>query len=184
MVDSLLKRIAIGDKAAVQQCLKQYGGLVWSLSRRMTTTAEDAEDATQDIFLDLWKHASKFDPAKSSEATFIAMIARRRLIDRMRSSGRTPKMESIEIAGELHGGRVDESIDAGIDANRALTALAGLDPTHREAIWLSVVLGLTHREIAEKMGLPLGTVKTNIRRGLLRVREMLGVSSDASGEIL
>ena len=104
MVDSILKRIAIGDKAAVQQCLKQYGGLVWSLSRRMTTTAEDAEDATQDIFLDLWKHASKFDPAKSSEATFIAMIARRRLIDRMRSSGRTPKMESIEIAeiGRAH----------------------------------------------------------------------------------
>ena len=184
MVDSVLKRIAIGDKAAVQQCLKQYGGLVWSLSRRMTTNAEDAEDATQDIFLDLWKHASKFDPAKSSEATFIAMIARRRLIDRMRSSGRTPKMESIEIAEELHGGMVDESIDKGIDANRALTALAGLDPTHREAIRLSVVLGLTHREISEKMGLPLGTVKTNIRRGLLRVREMLGVSSDTSGEIL
>ena len=93
-------------------------------------------------------------------------------------------MESIEIAEELHGGRVGESIDAGIDANRALKALAGLDPTHREAIRLSVVLGLTHREIAEKMGLPLGTVKTNIRRGLLRVREMLGVNSDASGEIL
>ena len=74
--EAILNRIANGDQDAVQECLKTYGGLVWSLARRMLRNSDDAEDAVQEIFVDIWKNAGRFDPSQSSETTFIAMIAR------------------------------------------------------------------------------------------------------------
>ena len=88
MAEGVLKRIAAGERAAVDECLKKYGGLVWSLARRMLRNQDDAEDAVQEIFVDVWKNAGRFDEAQASETTFIAMIARRRIIDRIRTSTR------------------------------------------------------------------------------------------------
>ena len=85
---TLLQRIAKGDASAVQECMETYGNLVWSLARRYSESAADAEDATQEIFLDIWKSAGRFDPERGKETTFIATIARRRLIDRVRAAGR------------------------------------------------------------------------------------------------
>ena len=82
--DSLLNRVAAGEMAAMQECINQYGGLVWSLARRFSASAADAEDAVQEVFITLWKYASRFDESKGSETTFVSMIARRRLIDRLR----------------------------------------------------------------------------------------------------
>src|SRR5687768_17786487 len=90
---SLLARVAQGDALAGREVLARYGGLVWSIARRFE--AGDAEDAVQEIFLDLWKSAARFDPAIASEAAFIAMIARRRLIDRKRTRRRRPTTEDI-----------------------------------------------------------------------------------------
>jgi RNA polymerase sigma-70 factor (ECF subfamily) len=84
VAQAILKRIAAGDKTAVQDCLDSYGGLVWSLARRMSPNTNEAEDAVQEIFIDVWKNAARFDESQSSETTFVAMIARRRLIDRLR----------------------------------------------------------------------------------------------------
>ncbi|HTK36951.1 MAG TPA: sigma-70 family RNA polymerase sigma factor, partial [Pyrinomonadaceae bacterium] len=84
MAQAILQRIAAGDRTAVQDCLDTYGGLVWSIARKMLRSNEDTEDAVQEIFVDIWKNAERYDDAQSSETTFIAMIARRRLIDRIR----------------------------------------------------------------------------------------------------
>ena len=94
-VTNVLHRVAAGDRAAVRECLARYGGLVWSLVRRSTSDAAEAEDAVQEIFVDVWQSASRFDPAVASEATFIAMIARRRLIDRARRRNRDGSGDQI-----------------------------------------------------------------------------------------
>src|ERR1041385_2281154 len=90
---ALLARVAGGDPRAVRDCIARYGGLVWSIARRFE--AADAEDAVQEIFLDLWKSAARFDGRIASEAAFVAMIARRRLIDRKRTRGRRPTIQPV-----------------------------------------------------------------------------------------
>ncbi|HEY1068798.1 MAG TPA: sigma-70 family RNA polymerase sigma factor, partial [Pirellulales bacterium] len=91
MPDVLLPRVAAGQPSAVDECLARYGGLVWSLARRHTNNTSDAEDAVQEIFIDLWRSAARFNPQAASEATFVAMIARRRLIDRRRKQSSAPQ---------------------------------------------------------------------------------------------
>ena len=102
-VDSVLKRIAEGDESAVKECLSRYGGLVWSLARRFCASTGDAEDAVQLIFTEIWKSAHRFDPSLSSEKNFVAMIARRLLISRLRSAKRQPEQVALEPAIELPG---------------------------------------------------------------------------------
>lgn len=173
LADSLLQRIAGGDKAAVGLVLDRYGGLVWSLARRAFPNVSDAEEAVQEIFLEVWRTAARYDPAIAAEATFIAMIARRRLIDRRRKVGRT--IETTAMAVEP-GGVPDRDLDraeVGDDALRASEALATLSPEQQRVLRLSVIQGLSHEKIAAATGLPLGTVKTHVRRGLIRVREVL-----------
>jgi len=82
--ESVLQRIADGDPAALSECISRYGGLIWSLSQRLTDARFDAENATLDIFLQIWRRAAEFDPVEGSEIVFVAMIARRTLIDRRR----------------------------------------------------------------------------------------------------
>src|SRR5690606_24550621 len=89
--DSVMPRVAAGDPAAMEDCLTRYGGLVWSLARRFSPTNADAEDAVQEVFIEVWRHADRYDESIASEPTFIAMIARRRLIDRQRRRDRQPK---------------------------------------------------------------------------------------------
>ena len=154
----------------MQECLDRYGGLVWSMARRYAPA--EAEDAVQEIFVDLWKSAGRFDPAVASEAAFIAVISRRRLIDRVRASKRTPAAARAAAA-------VPEGIDPGAspercaEAAQAVRALDALRPEQREVLLLAACQGLSHDEIAERTGIPLGTVKAHVRRGLLRVRSAL-----------
>ena len=138
MAEAILKRIAEGDAAAVQDCLKKYGGLVWSLARRMLRNSDDAEDAVQEIFVDVWKNAARFDEAKSSETTFIAMIARRRLIDKIRYATRRISADSLDdvllepftradkTLETMHRGRTGRRGDAKLPA-RAAAGAAALD---------------------------------------------------------
>ncbi len=177
MAESILHRIADKDQTAVQDCLKKYGGLVWSLARRMSTNTEDAEDAVQEIFIDVWKNAERFDESQSSETTFIAMIARRRLIDRLRYAKRRIAPDSLEDIVAEPANRADEEMQTNIEAKDAARALQTLRPEQRQVLQLSIVQGLSHQEISEATGMPLGTVKTHARRGILQVREFLGMSS-------
>jgi RNA polymerase sigma-70 factor, ECF subfamily len=173
---AILQKIATGDKTAVQECLRAYGGLVWSLARRMSPNLDDAEDAVQEIFVDIWKNADKFDETKSSETTFIAMIARRRLIDRIRKVNRSPKSDSIEDMLVEPQNRFDESMQVSVEAKQAAKALETLRPEQRQVLQLSIYHGYSHQEISDALQMPIGTVKTHARRGIIQVREVLGVS--------
>jgi RNA polymerase sigma-70 factor (ECF subfamily) len=173
VTETLLERIAAGDAAAVRECMDAYGNLVWALARRLSASAADAEDATQEIFLEIWKSAARYDPSVASEAVFIATIARRRLIDRLRARKRRPVTEEFDE----ERASPQEQADAGAlaaEASIAGRALAQLGDAQREIVLLGIVDGLTHSEIAVATGKPLGTVKTQMRRGLIRIRELLG----------
>lgn len=173
MPKSILYRIASGDKTAVKDCLKQYGGLVWSLAKRMLPNQNDAEDAVQEIFIDVWKNAERFDETQSSETTFIAMLARRRLIDRLRKSNRQPGIDSIEDVVFEPAERNDLDIHTSIEAKEAAEVIRDLRPEQQKVLYLSICQGLSHQEIADLTGMPIGTVKTHARRGLIEVREIL-----------
>ncbi len=173
---SVLERIAAGDDAAVQECVDRFGGLVWSLARRTLSDAADAEDAVQEVFIEVWKHAGRYDPGAGSEATFVATIARRRLIDRLRKRGRRPDVAPIEEAERLPSPEEVDRVEARDEAARVVAAMGELKPDAQRAIRLALEHGLTHQEIAERTGMPLGTVKTHIRRGLIHLRESLGVT--------
>ena len=165
----LMGRVAAGDAVAMRECVARYGNLIWSIARRFDSN--DAEDAVQEIFLDLWKSAARFDPLIASETAFIAMIARRRLIDRRRASRRRPTTEQMPESPQM----VDPgaSPDACAEAGKAARALQTLRPEQRQVLVLSTVDGLSHSEIAAQTGMPLGTVKAHARRGLLSIRAAL-----------
>ena len=171
---SKLERIAGGDAAAVQECIRDYGKAVWSLALRLSPTHADAEDATQEIFLDVWKSAARFNPAKGSELGFIMTIARRRLIDRIRRTKARPMTEPEELLPASEALTSDSaSPELSTEVSMAVKALDELSVEQRRVISMSVFQGLTHREIAEITGKPLGTVKTLIRRGLIQIRRDL-----------
>lgn len=176
---TILQRIADGDQNAVQECLKSYGGLVWSLARRMLRNTDDAEDAVQEIFLDVWKNAERFDQSQASETTFIAMIARRRLIDRIRHLQRRITADSIDDVLAEPSVRSDKTLETSVEAREAAKAMDQLRPEQRQVLQLSIVHGLSHQEIADATGMPLGTVKTHARRGIIQVREILGLGENA-----
>ena len=168
----LLPRIAAGDESAVRECVARYGALVLAVAKRWSPDATEAEDATQDVFFDLWRFASRFDPARSSERGFVAMIARRRLIDRHRQRTRRVTTESLPEGFDLP---VDEpdSGDRVSDALSAQEVLALLSPQQRRFIERHLLDGKTHDEIARESNVPLGTVKSHIHRGIQKARALL-----------
>ncbi len=172
---ALLARVAAGDRAAMRECLQQYGGLVWSLARRFEIS--DAEDAVQEIFVEVWKSAARFDAAIASESVFIGMIARRRLIDRRRTRGRRPMTE--QIADEPLHVAPGSGPETCAEASQAARALDLLKPEQRRVVVLATCHGMSHGEIAEETGMPLGTVKAHVRRGLMSIRAaLMGVQEE------
>jgi RNA polymerase sigma factor (sigma-70 family) len=176
VTESILNRVGRGDVAAVSECMERFGGLVWSVARRYCTNAAEAEDAVQEIFIDLWRSAARFDATIASETTFVAMIARRRLIDRGRRKARRPESAMIPetVADSPQGpGGSPAMTEISEDARLATDALATLRPEQQRVLQLSIFHGASHEQIARSTGLPLGTVKTHARRGLIRMRELL-----------
>lgn len=170
---NLLERIASGDPSAVDGCLEKYRGLIWSLTRRFAGNDADAEDAVQEIFIELWRHAGRFDAAVAKESTFVATIARRRLIDRRRRQGR--RLETVPLDSEpaISANSEVERLEEREEAQRARRFLEKLRPEQRQVLELSFDEGMSQQEIAEATKLPLGTVKTHARRGLIRLRQLL-----------
>jgi RNA polymerase sigma-70 factor (ECF subfamily) len=179
-VPSLLARVGAGDVGAVREVLARFGGLVWSIAKRFEPS--EAEDAVQEIFLDLWKSAGRYDVTLGSEATFIATIARRRLIDRRRTRRRRPQDTGHVADVVLEEVASDGTSPATCaEASRAAHALDKLRPEQRQVLVLSTCHGLSHGEIAAQTGMPLGTVKAHARRGLISIRAaLLGVQEGES----
>jgi len=171
---TILARIAAGDQTAVEDCLRQYGGLVWSLANRLLGNASDAEDIVQEIFVEIWRKASVFDPTKSKESTFVTLIARRRIIDRLRrgsSNVATQSMSAIDF--EIPDDDCSEPIELADEANKVIRCVQKLSADQRRVIQLSVHHGVSHMGISQQLSMPLGTVKSFARRALLQLRECM-----------
>ncbi len=162
----------------MRQCIDEFGPLVWGLARRLSRTAADAEDATQDIFTDLWRSASRYDASQGSEKMFVAMIARRRLIDRLRKFNTEPPTVSDDTLMDAAQGEPAESVEVSAEAEQAARAVSQLRPEQRQVLELSLLHGLSQSEIAGRLKLPLGTVKTFMRRGLIKVRQAMNLDGD------
>jgi RNA polymerase sigma-70 factor (ECF subfamily) len=168
---TLLERVARGEADATRALVEQYTPIVWSIARRQLGS-QWAEDVVQEVFLALWKNAARFDPNLSSEAAFITTVARRRVVDQRRRVGRAPTEElPEEPCGQPDQGL--ERVDLGEEARAAEAELEKLPRKQRDVLRMSIVDGMTHVEIAARLALPLGTVKSHARRGLERVRESL-----------
>ncbi len=144
----------------------------------MLRNSHEAEDAVQEIFVDVWKNADRFDENISSETTFIAMLARRRLIDKIRFAQRRLSPDSLDDVLLEPFTRADKTLETCIEAEQAAEAMRTLRPEQQQVLRLSIVEGMSHQEISEATGLPLGTVKTHARRGLLQVRELMGLRKE------
>lgn len=177
----LLARIAAGEEMAMRECIEVFGSLVWSLALRSTQHRQEAEDAVQDIFLSIWRVADRYRPELGSETVFVATIARRHLIDRFRR--RPVTMQSLDDEDAPITVASHDSPESASDLDRVRERLHLLKPEERKLLDWAFLRGMTHSEIAEATGMPLGTVKSHMRRGLLRLRALLdGTGQEASDD--
>jgi RNA polymerase sigma-70 factor (ECF subfamily) len=177
VAQAILERVAAGDSQAVDDCMTTYRGLVWSLARRHLSNHSDAEDAVQEIFIDIWRNAGRFDPKVASEPTFISMIARRRLIDRHRKRSREIDTATLVEDAPIAAPPEEDHVEKNEEVARVREHMSQLRPEERRILELSTYQGMSQTRIAEVTDLPLGTVKTHARRGLLRLRSLLDVPS-------
>ena len=170
-----LSRIALGDEAAFVLFYRRFSVPVFSMLIKMLGNQHDAEEALQLSFLQIWKKAATFDPERSAPFTWLVMIARNRALDRLRARDRQTRLEE---AAALDTERFtvsagDEPGLAGDMRSLLALALAQIPGEQRMAIEMAFFHGLTHDEISENLGEPLGTVKARIRRGMLRLRDLV-----------
>jgi RNA polymerase sigma-70 factor (ECF subfamily) len=180
VLSDILPRVSQGDRTAVAECISRYGGLVLSLAKRFSDVRTDVEDGVQDVFVALWRNAGRYDASVAREITFVAMIARRTLIDRRRKQSRRPAPGPLPESIYAATPDPSESLEQADEAARAAGALAALEGDQRRVLMLSIYQGLTYDQIARATGLPLGTVKTHARRALIRLRRELAESSPST----
>jgi len=170
----LMHRVAAGDEDAVAELYDRFGALVYKVARQLLPTQAEADDAMQEIFVRLWQTADRYDPRRAKLVTWVMLIARRHLIDRLRRKAVRPDMTAYE--GDYID---DDSANDGPDApalraerNAALIArIEDLPELQRVVIERAYLQGFTLREVSEQLGAPLGTVKSALSRGLARLRE-------------
>lgn len=176
--ENLMARVATGDQRAFDALYDHLVPAVYGVVRRVLRDPAQSEEVTQEVFIEIWKHAGRFDRDRASANTWALTIAHRRAIDRVRSEQAT--RDRIErVARQATSEPVPTPADAmsqQMDRVRAADALATLSDTQREVIELAYYDGLTQIEIADRLRIPLGTVKTRARDGLTRLRRRLGLN--------
>ena len=169
-IDALEAAFAGGDESALRDAYEAHGALVFSFCRR--SLADDrAEEVTQDVFVSAWRGRDRFDPAKGSLAGWLIGIAKFRIVDNLRAEGRHSDRRSSAEPTDLP---VESEIERLADRMLVAEALDLLAPRARKVVELSFLEGLPHAEIAARTSLPLGTVKSDIRRGIETIRRQLG----------
>ena len=179
-----LRAMAAGNHAALAKCYDSMGPVVFSLAVRMLRDRSAAEDVTQDVFIQVWRQAANYDTARGGPEAWIMMIARTRILDRLRSRSAGVVLKSVGEHLPDAPDAEDWPDDLAVsheDAIGVRTALAALPPDQKQAIELAFFDGLTHVEIANKLGVPLGTIKTRIRLGLLKIKEALRDDIEPAG---
>lgn len=169
--DSILFSLAREETGAFEKLVDQYGNLIWSIARRYLSNQTEAEDAVQEVFIAIWKSAGRFDPTKASEVTFVSMIARRRLIDHLRKIYRHKNLEPIDDCFDDDALETKSILDKSADVQIISEAINQFAEEDKQLLSLSIYQGYSHSEISKLMNIPLGTVKTKIRRNLIQLRE-------------
>ncbi|KAB1637200.1 sigma-70 family RNA polymerase sigma factor [Pseudoclavibacter terrae] len=178
-IEELLVRTATGSKEAFSTLYDLMAPRVLGLIRRVLVDQAQSEEVAQEVLLEIWQTAASYSPSKGKATTWMLTVAHRRAIDRVRAS-QASKDRDLKIGvRDFEGERDDvaESAEISIEHKRAQQALAKLSDQQREAVTLAYYGGLTQSEIAERLEVPLGTVKTRIRDGMNRLRRELGVES-------
>ncbi|NMO18698.1 sigma-70 family RNA polymerase sigma factor [Pyxidicoccus fallax] len=181
----LLRQVALGSSSAMREVYARCGGRAFSVVLRLLSSRADAEEVLQETFLEVWKRARDFDPERGGLETWVTTIARTRAIDRLRAMGtvartvegathQPPPVSATPVAP-------DDAAALGQGRVRVLAALAQLPPEQREVVELAYFEGLSQREIAERTGDPLGTVKTRARLALEKLGDLLRELSPDTG---
>ena len=175
-LDTLLTHVAKGDQAAFEAVYDQLAASVYGLIRKVLRNPSQAEEVTQEVLLEVWRTASRFDPARGGAATWVLTIAHRRAIDRVRAEEAATAREQRSAQAPAAIDEVAETVEASMDAERVRRCLAGLTELQRESITLAYYGGYSYAQVAALLDTALGTIKTRIRDGLTRLRACLGVS--------
>jgi RNA polymerase sigma-70 factor (ECF subfamily) len=171
----LIASVANGDQAAFASLYDALSPTIFGVVRRVLRDGSQAEEVTQEVFVEIWKQATRFDAERGSVRPWAVTIAHRRAVDRVRSeqSHRDRQVSVAAASVEASASPEDDAVEAE-DRQRARAAMATLPSAQREALELAFYDGLTHVQISEHLGVALGTVKTRIRDGLIRLRTSMG----------
>ncbi|CAN5188984.1 sigma-70 family RNA polymerase sigma factor [soil metagenome] len=175
----LLERVATGDQGAFATLYDQVAPRVFGLIRRILRDQAQSEEVTQEVFLEIWQTAPRFDPKKGGASTWILTMAHRRAVDRVRAS-QSSRDRDTRIGIRDYNPDYDnvaETIEVRIEHERVEKAMTRLTELQRQAVSLAYYGGYSHSEVAEMLSVPIGTVKTRLRDGMIRLRDELGVTS-------
>lgn len=179
-LSALLAKAADGDEASFRIFYDRTSAKLFGIILRILIERGEAEDVLQEVYVTVWRKAAEFDAARASPVTWAATIARNRAIDRLRARGSRPAApldEAMDVRDDSPG--ADVLIDTASDAARVQTALAQLEPRHAAAIRSCYFEGITYEALAEREGIPIGTLKSWVRRGMMRMRA--GLESHRGG---
>jgi RNA polymerase sigma-70 factor, ECF subfamily len=178
-LEELLGRVARGDRDAFDEVYRQLAAPVYGLVRRVLRDPAQSEEVAQEVLVEMWRTAARFDPQRGSVRTWAMTLAHRRAVDRVRSEQAATERE-LRVARQapVAGAEDDvaEAVEARLDQQRVRHCLGALTELQRESVRLAYYAGYTYREVAELLGSPLGTVKTRLRDGLIRLRDCLGAT--------
>jgi RNA polymerase sigma-70 factor (ECF subfamily) len=177
--EELLGRVAKGDQAAFGELYDQTAPRVLGLVKRLLVDHSQSEEVTQEIFLEIWQTASRYEPGRGGALTWIMTMAHRRAVDRIRASQAGRDRDSrIGIRDlEVEYDHVAETVEVRIEHERVEKAMTRLTQLQRQAVTLAYFGGYSHSEVADMLHVPLGTVKTRLRDGMIRLRDEMGVAS-------
>jgi len=171
----LLSRTAQGDHGAFEAVYDQVAPTVFGTVRRVVRDPCLSEEVTQEVFIEIWRTASRFNATKGSPSAWVATIAHRRAVDRVRAEQRSADRDRRAASPIVAYDEVAESVEHNMDIERVRHCLKRLTDLQREVVTLAYYRGYTYREVAELLGVPAGTVSTRMRDGLIRLRDCLGV---------
>jgi RNA polymerase sigma-70 factor (ECF subfamily) len=177
-LEDLLLQVARADHEAFEAVYRQVSAPVYGLVRSVLRNHAKAEEVTQEVLVEIWRTAPRFDRQRGPARTWVMMLAHRRAVDRVRSEQAASDRDSRAASKDAVTAydEVLEQVEAHLDRERVRHCMEALTELQRESVTLAYYRGHSYREVAELLGVPLGTVKTRLRDGLIRLRDCLGVA--------
>jgi RNA polymerase sigma-70 factor (ECF subfamily) len=173
---ALIARTARGDAAAFEELYDQIAAPVFGIAQRVIRDPAQSEEVAQEVLLEVWRTAARFDHAKGSAMAWVMTLAHRRAVDRVRSVHRETERERRTAASDIPYDTVAEAVETTLDQERVRRCLAALTELQRESVLLAYYGGYTYSQVAGLLGVAAGTVKTRMRDALIRLRDCLGVA--------